>query len=78
MCPTQNPATSAGSLPLVGSAAGACPVPACDRLSAYGLFHEIISWKLRMFAPTDTSGPAILAKVMERYPVERITERAAA
>jgi predicted RNA methylase len=49
-----------------------------DRLSAYGLFHEIISWKLRMFVPVDASGPAILAKVMERYPVERIAERAAA
>jgi predicted RNA methylase len=49
-----------------------------DRLSTYGLFHEIISWKLRMFVPTDTSGPAIIAKVMERYPVERIAERAAA
>lgn len=49
-----------------------------DRLSAYGLFHEIISWKLRMFVPTDASGPAILAKVLERYPVERIGEREAA
>jgi hypothetical protein len=49
-----------------------------DRLSAYGLFHEIITWKLRMFVPTDTSGPAILAKIMERYPVARIAERAAA
>ena len=27
-----------------------------DRLKAYGLFHEIISWKLRMFVPTDASG----------------------
>ena len=49
-----------------------------DRLTAYGLFHEIISWKLRMFVPTDASGPAILAKVLERYPVERIGEREAA
>ena len=49
-----------------------------DRLSAYGLFHEIISWKLRMFIPTDASGPAILAKVLERYPVQRIGEREAA
>ncbi|MEO9336759.1 strawberry notch-like NTP hydrolase domain-containing protein [Mesorhizobium sp. SB112] len=48
-----------------------------DRLSAYGLFHEIISWKLRMFVPTDASGPAILAKVLERYPVQRIGEREA-
>ena len=49
-----------------------------DRLRAYGLFHEIISWKLRMFVPTDTSGPAILARVLERYPVERIGEPEAA
>jgi predicted RNA methylase len=49
-----------------------------DRLRAYGLFHEIISWKLRMFVPTDTTGAAILAKVLERYPVERIGEREAA
>ena len=49
-----------------------------ERLSAYGLFHEIISWTLRMFVPTDASGPAILAKVMDRYPVERIGEREAA
>ncbi len=49
-----------------------------DRLRAYGLFHEIISWKLRMFIPTDATGPAILAKVLERYPVQRIGEREAA
>ncbi|QND54140.1 DEAD/DEAH box helicase family protein [Phyllobacterium sp. 628] len=46
-----------------------------DRLRAYGLFHEIISWKLRMFVPTDTTGRAILTKVLERYPVERVSER---
>jgi hypothetical protein len=49
-----------------------------DRLCAYGLFHEIISWKLRVFVPTDAAGPAILAKVLERYPLIRIGERAAA
>ncbi|WP_068074319.1 strawberry notch family protein [Novosphingobium lentum] len=49
-----------------------------DRLRAYGLFSEIISWKLRFFVPTDASGPSILAKVLERYPVERIGEREAA
>ncbi len=46
-----------------------------ERLSAYGLFHEIISWKLRMFVPTDTAGGDVLAKVLERYPVARISER---
>jgi hypothetical protein len=49
-----------------------------DRLKAYGLFHEIISWKLRMFVPTDASGAEILARVLERYAIERVGEREAA
>jgi predicted RNA methylase len=49
-----------------------------DRIKAYGLFGEIISWKLRMFVPTDPSGPGVLAKVLERFRVERIGEREAA
>ncbi len=49
-----------------------------ERLKAVGLFAEIISWKLRLFVPTDDHGPAILAKLLERYPVERIAEREAA
>ena len=49
-----------------------------DRLHAYGLFSEIISWKLRMFVPTSADGAAILAKVLERYPIERLGEREAA
>jgi len=49
-----------------------------DRLRAYGLFHEIISWKLRMFVPTDATGPAILTKLLDRYHVERVSEREAA
>jgi len=49
-----------------------------ERLSAYGLFHEIISWKLRMFVPVDANGPVVLAKLLERWPVERIGEREAA
>ena len=49
-----------------------------ERLTAYGLFHEIISWKLRMFVPTDANGPAVLAKVLDRWPVERIGEKEAA
>ncbi|MEY9460512.1 hypothetical protein ABH973_000925 [Bradyrhizobium ottawaense] len=49
-----------------------------DRLRAYGLFGEIISWKLRMFVPTDASGVGIMAKVLDTYPVARISEREAA
>jgi hypothetical protein len=49
-----------------------------DRLRAYGLFSEIISWKLRMFVPTDASGVGVLAKLLERYPIERVAEQEAA
>ena len=49
-----------------------------DRLRVYGLFGEIISWKLRFFVPVDATGPAILAKVLECYPIARIADRAAA
>jgi hypothetical protein len=49
-----------------------------ERLRTYGLFSEIISWKLRMFVPTDADGIGVLAKVLDQYPVERIGEREAA
>ncbi len=49
-----------------------------DRLRAYGLFSEIISWKLRFFVPADASGPAVLAKLLDTYSVARISEREAA
>lgn len=49
-----------------------------DRLRAYGLFGEIISYRLRMFVPTDASGVDILSKVLDGYPVARISEREAA
>ncbi|THK37064.1 methylase [Ensifer sp. MPMI2T] len=49
-----------------------------DRLRAYGLFSEIISWKLRFFVPVDAAGPAVLARLLDTYPVARISEREAA
>ena len=49
-----------------------------DRLRTYGLFSEIISWKLRFFVPVGTSGPEIIGKLLDRFPVERISEREAA
>jgi hypothetical protein len=49
-----------------------------DRLRAYGLFAEIISWKLRMFVPTDATGVGVLVKLLERHPIERTCEREAA
>ncbi|WP_425287466.1 strawberry notch-like NTP hydrolase domain-containing protein [Pelagibacterium halotolerans] len=49
-----------------------------QRLSSYGLFHEIISWKLRMFVPTDARGVDILGRVLDRWAIERVSEREAA
>jgi len=49
-----------------------------DRLKATGLISEIISWKLRLFVPPGVEGTPILAKVIERYPLIRIVDRAAA
>jgi predicted RNA methylase len=49
--------------------------PLRDRLRAYGLFSEIISWKLRFFVPADATGPGVLAKLLDTYPVARISER---
>jgi hypothetical protein len=43
-----------------------------DRLKAFGLMSEIISWKLRLFVPTGASGPEILSTLLERYPLVRI------
>jgi len=47
-------------------------------LRVYGLFSEIISWKLRFFVPVDATGAVVLAKVLERYPVLRVSDRAVA
>jgi hypothetical protein len=49
-----------------------------DRLKAMGLISEIIAWKLRLFVPTGAAGPSILAGLMERHPIARIADRAAA
>ncbi|MDH1271386.1 strawberry notch family protein [Rhizobium pusense] len=49
-----------------------------ERLTAYGLFHEIISWKLRFFVPVDANGTIVLGKLLDRWPVERVGEKEAA
>jgi hypothetical protein len=47
------------------------------RLKAMGLFSEIITWKLRLFVPTNEAGRTILAELIGRYPPLRIADRAA-
>ena len=46
-----------------------------DRLKADGFFSEIISWKLRLFCPTDADGVEILDRLLARCPVARIHDR---
>jgi hypothetical protein len=46
-----------------------------DRLRAYGLFSEIISWKLRFFVPVGTDGAGVLAKLFNLWTISRISER---
>ncbi|KTQ96327.1 methylase [Aureimonas ureilytica] len=49
-----------------------------ERLRAYGLFTEIISWKLRFFVPISAEGATVLSRLLDTYAIERIAEREAA
>ena len=49
-----------------------------ERLKAFGLFSEIISWKLRLFVPVDESGVDVLGRLIETWPIERVSDRGAA
>jgi hypothetical protein len=46
-----------------------------DRLKADGFFSEIISWKLRLFCPTDASGVKVLDRLLARCPVTGLQAR---
>ena len=49
-----------------------------ERLKAMGLISEIVSWKLRLYVPTGAAGADVLGRLLERYPIERVTARKAA
>ena len=49
-----------------------------ERLKAFGLFSEIISWKLRFFISVDERGVEVLGRLIEAWPIERILDRGAA
>ena len=51
---------------------------AVERLKAFGLISEIVSWKLRLFVPTGAEGASVLGRLLERYPLQRVVERHAA
>jgi hypothetical protein len=46
-----------------------------NRLKAEGFFSEIISWKLRLFCPTDSTGIAVLERLLARVPVTGLHAR---
>jgi len=46
-----------------------------DRLKADGFFSEIISWKLRLFCPADSSGIAVLDHLLARFAVQGLHAR---
>jgi P-loop containing NTP hydrolase pore-1/C-terminal domain on Strawberry notch homologue len=46
-----------------------------DRLKADGFFSEIIAWRLRLFCPTDSSGIAVLERLLARFAVSGLTAR---
>ena len=46
-----------------------------DRLKADGFFSEIIAWKLRLFCPTDSTGVALLDRLLARCPVTGLHAR---
>ena len=48
---------------------------AVDRLKAMGLFSEIISWKLRLFCPTDSGGVKVLDHLLARFPLQGLNAR---
>jgi hypothetical protein len=51
---------------------------ALDQLKAAGLMSEIIVWKLRLFVPLGTAAPAIIDRILARYPIVRLIDRMAA
>ncbi len=49
-----------------------------DRLRAFGLFSEIIAWKLRFFVPVGDAGREVFARLIERYAIIGVADRDAA
>lgn len=49
-----------------------------ERLKSMGLISEIVSWKLRLYVPAGAVGADVLDRLLERYPIERLSTRKAA
>lgn len=46
-----------------------------ERLKAFGLISEIVSWKLRLYVPTGAGGQAVLGRLLDRFPIEKVVSR---
>src|SRR3546814_17386521 len=49
-----------------------------ERLKAFGLISEIVSWKLKLYVPAGAAGAAVFARLVDRFPIQRVADRKAA
>ena len=49
-----------------------------DRLKAFGLISEIVSWQLKLYVPAGAAGADVFARLVDRFPIQRIADRKAA
>jgi hypothetical protein len=49
-----------------------------ERLKAFGLISEIVSWKLKLYVPAGAAGADVFARLVDRFPIQRVADRKAA
>ncbi len=49
-----------------------------ERLKAFGLISEIVSWKLKLYVPAGAAGADVFARLVDRFPIQRVGGRKAA
>ena len=48
-----------------------------ERLKAFGLISEIVSWKLKLYVPAGAAGADVFARLVDRFPIQRVAIRKA-
>lgn len=48
------------------------------RLKSLGLISEIVSWKLRLYVPAGAVGVDVFGRLLERFPIQQVSDRKAA
>ncbi|WP_448140512.1 strawberry notch-like NTP hydrolase domain-containing protein [Sphingopyxis fribergensis] len=49
-----------------------------ERLKTMGLISEIVSWKLKLYVPAGAAGAEVFAALVDRFPIQRVSDRKAA